>query len=440
MRVLVIEDDKDFAGVLQEFLKDIGYEVSVAYTGGEALRNLETNNYDIVLLDLLLPDINGMEILDRIKENGKLTEVIVITGHGSIKTAVEAIKKGAYDFLTKPCSLSELEVSVKKASETLNLKRENELYKKERSVVHKYKGYVFESPAMKEILRMVKEISCADCPVLITGETGTGKEVLARIIHETSNRKDKPFIAINLAAIPKELVESELFGYEKGAFTGASQTKEGFFELAHGGTIFLDEIGEIDEFIQVKLLRVLETGKFYRVGGRKEIQSDVRIIAATNKDLKKLIREGKFREDLYYRLNIVEIKIPPLRERKEDILPLAYHYLNLFSRKYSKNIKGFTKEAEEILLNYSWQGNIRELKNVVERLVLFGKGEYITEEDLSCLTEAKDNYESGKLKEIEKEAIEEALKKFNYNKKKAAEYLGIPLRTFYRKLKKYNLM
>ncbi len=441
MKILIVEDEKDFRDLLTEHFTSCGFEVEGVEGGKEAIELMEKKEFPVVLLDLFLPDINGMEVLEWIKENCPLTEVVVITGHGTIRTAVEAIKKGAYDFLTKPCSLKEIELTVRKALESRGLKLENLLYRREKNTVFEYEGFVFVSPVMKEILEKIERIACSDCPVLITGESGVGKEIIARLIHKKSERKDKPFVAINIASIPKDLIEAELFGYEKGAFTGATRSKEGFFELADGGTLFLDEIGELEPQVQAKLLRAIETKKFYRVGGRKEIESDVRIITATNRDIKKLVEEGKFREDLYYRLNVVEIHIPPLRERKEDIIPLAYHFLEKFSRKYSKKIKGFTKKAEEILLNYPWKGNVRELKNLVERLVLFANKEVIDEKDLSCLIyEDKQTQKVFKpIREVEKEYILEVLKAVNFNKKKASEILGIPLRTLYRKLEYYNI-
>ncbi len=440
MRILIVEDDRDFRELLVDHLREQGYQVDSASDREEGFEALEEKDYSVVILDLFLPDGNGMDLLSWIKENTPLTEVIVITGHGTIKTAVEAMKLGAYDFLTKPCSLKEVEILVKKALESRGIKRENLLYKKEKRINLDYGGFVFASPAMKEVMRKVEKIACSDCPVLITGESGVGKEVIANLIHKNSDRSEKPMVTLNVASVPKELLEAELFGYEKGAFTGADKGRAGFFELADGSTLFLDEIGEMETTLQAKLLRAIETKKFYRIGGRREIESDVRIIAATNRDLRKLMEEGKFREDLYYRLNVVEIKIPPLRERKEDILPLAYHFLKLFSRKYSKNIEGFTKRAENALLSYPWYGNVRELRNVVERAVLFAESKRIDESDISCLFGESRNSGSFKtIKELEKEYILQVLKTVNFNKKRASEILGIPLRTFYRKLEAYGI-
>ena len=439
MRILVVEDDADFRNLIVEHLEGCGYQVEGAVDGEEALRLLEEKEFSLVLLDLLLPDRNGMEILRWIKENLTLTEVVVITGHGTIKTAVEAMKLGAFDFLTKPCSLSEVEITVRKAIETRGMRRENLLYRKERDLSVNYSGFVFESPKMKEILRFIEKVACSDCPVLITGESGVGKEVIATLIHRNSDRADRPMVTLNIASIPRDLVEAELFGYERGAFTGAERSKEGFLELADGGTLFLDEIGEMPLDLQAKLLRAIETKKFYRVGGRREMESDVRIITATNRDIKELIKEGRFREDLYYRLNVVEIRVPPLRERKEDILPLARHFLKLYSRKYSKRIEGFTKRAEDLLLSYSWPGNVRELKNAIERAVLFTERDYLDAEDFSCLFGSEVRERRKTLKDLERDYILEVLRQVNFNKKKASEILGIPLRTLYRRLESYGI-
>jgi DNA-binding NtrC family response regulator len=433
MRLLIVEDEHDLVSLLKEYLEDKGYKVSIAEKGAQALELLERQGFDLVLLDLFLPDMNGIEILEKIKLSQPLSEVIVLTGHGTVKVAVDAMKKGAYDFLTKPCTLEEIETTLEKAYQSLMIKKENRLFKREKNLTEE--GFVFESPKMRELLKTVEKIACSDCPVLLVGETGVGKELIARMIHSVSNRREKPFVAINIASIPKDLLEAELFGYEKGAFTGATFSKDGFFELADGGVLFLDEISEIEPSLQAKLLRAIETKKFYRVGGRKEIESDVRIISATNRNLRELIKEGKFREDLYFRLNTFELYIPPLRERREDIIPLARHFLKGFSVKYSKNTKGFTQEAEKLLLSYSFPGNVRELKNIVERVCLLCDGEYIDEDDLAFL-----NVEEHKLlKELEKKKIEEVLKEVNYNKKLASEILGIPLRTLYRKIEKYNI-
>ncbi|MDQ7038525.1 MAG: sigma-54 dependent transcriptional regulator [Aquificota bacterium] len=439
MRILVVEDDEDFRNLLVDHLRCCNYQVEGATDGEEALRLLEEREFSLVLLDLLLPDRNGMEVLRWIKDNLPLTEVIVITGHGTIKTAVEAMKLGAFDFLTKPCSLSEVEITVRKAIETRGMRRENLLYRKERDLSVNYSGFVFESPKMQEILRFIEKVACSDCPVLITGESGVGKEVVATLIHRNSDRSDKPMVTLNIASIPRDLVEAEIFGYERGAFTGAERSREGFFELADGGTLFLDEIGEMPLDLQAKLLRAIETKKFYRVGGRREMESDVRIITATNRDIKRLVKEGKFREDLYYRLNVVEIYVPPLRERREDILPLARHFLKLYSRKYSKRVDGFTKRAEDLLLSYSWPGNVRELKNAIERAVLFTERNYLDTEDFSCLfgSEAGDRRKT--LKDLERDYILEVLRQVNFNKKKASEILGIPLRTLYRRLESYGI-
>ncbi len=441
MKILVVEDDADFRNLLVDHLKNCGFSVDQARDGEEASEYLEEKDYHVVILDLFLPDRNGFDVLEWIKENLSLTEVIVITGHGTIKTAVEAMKAGAFDFLTKPCSLGELEITVRKAIESRGVKRENLLYRKERDISLDYSGLVFESREMREILASIKRIACSDCPVLITGESGVGKEAIANLIHKNSDRSEKPMVTLNIASIPRELLEAELFGYEKGSFTGADRSREGFFELADGSTLFLDEIGEMELSLQAKLLRAIETKKFYRLGGRREIESDVRIITATNRDLGQLVREGKFREDLYFRLNVVEIKVPPLRERKDDIIPLAEHFLGVFSRKYSRNIEGFTEPAKKALLSYPWYGNVRELKNAVERAVLFCEGTTIDTRDINCLTSAGEekNGEIKTIKEVEREYIIRVLREVNFNKRMASRILGIPLRTLYRKIEAYGI-
>ena len=432
MRILIVEDEEDLRDLIRKHLIGKGYKVDSAGTLGDGRKLLSKQDYALVILDLLLPDGNGMDLLKEIKESSPLTEVILLTGHGTIKTAVDAMKLSAYDFLTKPCSLRELEVVVEKALMSRGIKRENLLYKKEQAL--RYGDFVFYSPVMLETIKKVERIACSDCPVLITGESGVGKEVIASLIHKKSDRSERAMVALNVASVPKDLIEAELFGYEKGAFTGADRSKEGFFELADGGTLFLDEIGEMEISLQAKLLRAIETKRFYRVGGRKEIESDVRIITATNRDLKKLVEEGKFREDLFYRLNVVEIHVPPLRERREDIIPLALHFLEVFSRKYSKRVKGISRGAERMLLTYPWHGNVRELKNVIERAVIFCEGDTLREEDLSCLVREEGETKVKTMREVEKEYILEVLKMVNNNKKRASEILGIPLRTLYRKL------
>ncbi len=436
MRVLVVEDDLDFLELLKEQVLRSGFSCDGCPSGREALKLLRDRDYALILLDLFLPDMNGMEILKKVRESSTLTEVVVITGHGTIKTAVEAMKAGAADFLTKPCSLSEIDEAIKRCLKTREYKKNSLLLTKKSNTGE---TFIFESPQMKELLKKIEQISCADCPVLLSGETGVGKEVVARLIHKTSERADKPFVALNVASIPKELVESELFGHERGAFSGADRAKEGFFELADGGTLFLDEIGELELPLQVKLLRAIETKRFFRLGGRREIESDVRIVAATNRNLRELVKEGKFREDLYFRLNVVEIEIPPLRYRREDILPLAYHFLKRFARKYGKELEGFSPEAEELLFNYPWRGNVRELKNVVERAVLFSQGRLVGESELSCLVQVQGDTGSETLEEIEKRHIIRVLQQVGFNKKRASEVLGVPLRTLYRKLEAYGI-
>lgn len=433
MKILIVEDEAEYGWLLARFLSEEGYTTKHVLTGGDALDCIDKEHYDLVLLDLLLPDMDGMDLLKRTREGGGMQEVVIITGHGTIKTAVEAVKLGAFDFLTKPSSLEEIKLVVKKIESMLSLKRENSLLKREKMLMEE--ELIVESPAMKSVIELVERISCSDCSVIIQGESGVGKELVAKLIHNMSDRRDKPYVVINISAIPQELIETELFGYEKGAFTGASSQRQGFMELAKGGTLFLDEITELNLPLQAKLLRAIEDKKFYRVGGRKELESDVRIICATNKDIRKLVEEGMFRNDLYYRLNTVEIKIPPLRERREDIMPIVEHFLEKFCKKYGKKIRGLTRRAKDLLIYYDYPGNVRELRNIIERAVLLCDKDLIDEDHLGIIY----NRKTDNIRDLEKEKIKDVLKRVNYNKKKAAELLGIPLRTFYRKLRRYNL-
>ncbi len=434
MKIIVVEDEVEYGWLISKFLREKGHSVDHVSSGNLAMEFIDKQHYDLIILDLLLPDMNGMDILKKVKENHSIQEVVVITGHGTIKIAVEAMKLGAFDFLAKPCSLEEVELVVKKVEDMLRLKRENSLLKSEKRLMEE--DMIVASPAMKNVMDIIGRIACSDCSVIIQGESGVGKELIAKLIHSLSDRKDKPFVAINISAIPNELLEAELFGYEKGAFTGASNQKAGFMELAKEGTLFLDEITDLDLKLQAKLLRAIEEKKFYRLGGRREVESNVRIICATNKDIKKLVEEGLFREDLYYRLNTIEIRVPPLRERKEDIIQLAEYFLDKFCRKYNKKIKGFTERAKTALLSYHYPGNVRELRNIIERAVLLCDEALIQENHLNISFHRKPD----SLKETERIKIEEVLRRVNFDKRKAAELLDIPLRTFYRKLKKYNLM
>src|ERR1051325_2366342 len=371
--ILVVEDDPESRTAMLKVLEGAEYKTIEADNGQQALDILSEENVDVLVTDLRLPVMDGVELLKRAKANSQEIEVILITGHGTVEVAVEAIKEGAYDFITKPIKKAQLLHAVEKAAEKQYLQREN---KDLRSQLNQtgVRKLVYASQEMRNIARMVEQVAPSTATVLITGESGTGKEVIADAIHTASPRRMKPLIKVSCAALPDTLLESELFGYEKGAFTGANARKEGRFELANGGTLFLDEIGEIPAAIQVKLLRVLQDGKFERLGGTRTIDADVRIIAATNKNLHREVEEKRFREDLFYRLNVINIRMPGLRERKEDISLLAMHFLKLYSERNNKAAEKFAEDAMLALTSYEWPGNVRELENAIERAVVFTSG------------------------------------------------------------------
>lgn len=365
-KILVVDDERAIRNTLKDILSYEKYEVDEAASGMEALEKIQSSVYDVVLCDIKMPGIDGMELLDKIRELSE-AQVIMISGHGNIDTAVEAIRKGAYDYISKPLDLNRLLVTLRNALDRSRLLAESQMLKKK---VFKYNAIVGESEALKEVLRMVEKVAPTNARVLITGENGTGKELIARALHENSQRAHGPFIEVNCAAIPSELIESQLFGHEKGSFTSAIKQRKGDFELAHGGTLFLDEIGDMSLSAQAKVLRALQENKITRVGGEKEIPVDVRVIAATNKDLKAEIEKGHFREDLYHRIGVIIIRVPSLAERKEDIPLLAEHFMGLISAEMGKAPLPFTPEALEELKSLKWTGNVRELRNMVERLAI----------------------------------------------------------------------
>jgi len=422
-KILIIEDDIDFQETIKESFEK-NFEVFSARSLKEAREIIYKSMFSVVILDLILPDGNGMELLKEIKENFPFTEVIVLTGYGTIKDAIEAVKVGAFNFLQKPIRLEELNLVVDKAIKNHHINKET--YTLKRQLGRFYPDFiVMEDEKTKEVFSLARKIKDTATPVLIIGETGTGKELLARYIHLSSPQRKNSFLVIDCSLLQKELLSSELFGHEKGSFTNAYTRKQGLVEIANNGTLFLDEISEMDFDLQAKFLRFLETGSFRRIGGLIDISVNVRIIAATNKDLGKMVEEGRFRKDLYFRLNIFPIIIPPLRERQKDIIPLAENFLKSFGK------KGLTERAKEKLLNYTWPGNVRELKNIIERACILAENSFIAEEYLQ-LDVPK---ETKKLEEVERDYIMDCLKKFEGDKKKCAEYLGISLRTLYRKLK-----
>jgi DNA-binding NtrC family response regulator len=385
-RILVVDDERILTESLQNILVSSGYTVSTCLSGEQFLSTLAEVNPDLVLLDIFMGKVNGLQLLRTMKEEGNDTPVLMMTGHADVALAVEAMKEGAIDFVLKPFDLSHLTVLIEKAMEQSRLKRKVELLQTELEEQRVRSGIIGKSPALRRTLETAEKLARTDTTVLLEGESGTGKELLARFIYQKSMRADKPFITVNCGAIPKNLAESEFFGYEKGAFTGATdRMRQGKFELANGGTIFLDEIGELSLDMQVKLLRVLEDHRFYRLGGTRELTVDVRVIAASNRDLAKEVEEGRFREDLFYRLNVALVRIAPLRERKEDIAVISYAFLQEFSKKFNKEVPKLSDDALTLLQNLPWKGNVRELRNAIERVVLLNNGPLLTAEHFSFL-------------------------------------------------------
>ncbi|NPB09826.1 MAG: sigma-54-dependent Fis family transcriptional regulator [Thermodesulfobacteria bacterium] len=455
--ILIIEDNPDEALLLQSTLQESGYHVETAYDGTEGIEKLENSFFDVVITDLAMPKMGGLEVLEYIVENTPETICIILTGHGTIKGAVEAIKKGAYDYLTKPVRKEEITLVLEKALETRRLRRENEYLRRRLWQEWGYGEIIGKSQPMRQVFSLIEKVADTDSTILILGESGTGKELVARAIHQASHRRDGPFIPVNCGAIPEELLESELFGHEKGAFTGAIKTRVGRFELAHGGTIFLDEVSEMSPKLQVKLLRVLQERTFERVGGTRPIQVDIRVIAATNRDLEKEVREGRFREDLYYRLNVIPIKLPPLRERREDIPLLIEHFLKRFAKRKNREVTGISREALECLMRHDWPGNVRELENVIERMVILSNNEILALEDVPEYILGKagspplvnvddfDIPEEGinlphMVSEFEKRLILKALEKTGWVKNRAAKLLHINRTTLIEKMKKQKIM
>ncbi|MCX7822378.1 MAG: sigma-54 dependent transcriptional regulator [Syntrophobacterales bacterium] len=456
--ILIVEDDINQAKILEKYLTYHGYYVNHVSKAEDAERALIRNNYDIVLLDWHLPGKDGISFLAEVRPLCPFTQFILITAFGTIDRAVEAMKAGAYQYCTKPVNLEELLVIIEKGIREGKLEREVEALKNtlKQYTLQDLSGIIAESPAMKEVLRLVNKVSDTDTTVLISGESGTGKELIADLIHKLSSRRNKVFLKINCAAIPEGLLESELFGHEKGAFTGADRLKLGVFEMAHGGTLFLDEIGDMPLYLQSKLLRVLQSGTFMRLGSQRETKVDVRIIAATNQNLEKMVQEGRFREDLLWRLNTFPIRLPPLRERREDILPLAEYFIKRYAKKMRKTIKGISRDGIERLIRYRFPGNVRELEHIIERAVILADREILTSEELRieetmallrktpCPLESSEEDECplwklplGKaLQMLEERRIADALEKSGGVKTKAAELLGISERVLRYKLEK----
>jgi DNA-binding NtrC family response regulator len=449
--VLIVDDEVGARESLKMILKS-DYEVFLARDAEEGFLQIKVHSPDVILLDIILPDLDGLKVLERIKQSDPDVIVIMITATKTVKTAVEAMKLGAYDYVTKPFDIDELRLIISRSLSTKALEQEVKYRREEMDKSFDFGNIIGKSKSMKEIFKVVKQIADSKSTALIMGESGTGKELISRAIHYNSNRKGYPFVTINCAAIPETLIESELFGHEKGAFTNAIERKLGRCEVAHQGTLFLDEIGELSLATQAKILRFLEEREFNRVGGSKTIKVDVRLITATNKDLNQMIKKALFREDLYYRINVVPILIPPLRERKEDIPLLVEHFINKFSVENNKSVKGITKEALDLMMQYEWPGNIRELENLIERVIALTSNPYIQINELPLsfknvpkINELKDSVLNRKVsfleaeEEFEKEVILDALKKTNYIQSRAAEILGISRRILKYKMDKLGI-
>ncbi len=443
--LLIVDDEKNIRDGLAEAFQMEGYKALTAGDGQTAMKMLEENYVDLVITDLKMPHISGMELLHYVKQNWPNVPVIIITAHGDIADAVKAMQQGALEFITKPLNLEHLLKLTKNALEMRQLSIKNEELREEVEAQQRISSIIGKSPAMRKVFDMIRKVAPTKASVLITGESGAGKELVADAIHNLSPRRDKPFIKVHCAALAESLLESELFGHEKGAFTGAQTRQRGRFELADTGSLFLDEIGEINQNVQIKILRVLQEKKFERVGGETTIEVDVRLIAATNRDLKAEIAAGRFREDLYYRLNVVNIHVPALRERREDIPLLAATFLHEFSQENGKPIEGFDQRAKQALYAYDWPGNVRELRNCIESAVVMASGKLITLDDLPpgprSAQEKKEIHIPAfcSLEEAEKIIITETLAALGGNKTKTAEVLRIGRKTLYQKIEQYGI-
>ncbi len=453
-KIMIIDDEIEICNILKEFLEGLGYHVITAQNGIDGLKLISQNVVDVLILDLNMPGMHGLDVLKKVKNTYPDISVIILTGFPSIDSAVESMKLGAYDYLVKPIDFKRLEVLLEKVFEQIFMKKRLEILERKVRGEYKFEGMVAQSIGMLNVFHMIKQIAPYSTNVLITGETGTGKEMVAHAIHNLSPRKNKPFVVINCAGLVESLLESELFGHVKGSFTGAVRDKSGLFEIANEGTIFLDEIGELPLSLQAKLLRVLEYREIQRIGDTKIRKVDVRIIAATNVDLKAMVEAERYRKDLFFRLNSFCINIPPLRERKEDIPLLCQHFISQLNNELKKDIKGMNQEVIDLFMELPWEGNVRELRNVVERSYIMAKDEFISIDDIPSeykninfkatnkLLDEPDELEETPttLAELEKRYIAKVLKLTSGNRSKAAKILGLSRRSLYRKLKRYGIL
>ncbi|HNR65335.1 MAG TPA: sigma-54 dependent transcriptional regulator [Atribacterota bacterium] len=439
-KIMVVDDEQSIRIMLRRVLSDWQYEVNEAKNGTEALNKMNKEKYTAILLDLRMPEMNGLQVIEKMVEMDINTPVIMMSAYGTVPEAVEAIKLGAMDYLVKPFDLDELKMTLERIIRQDEIKNENQYFREEEERRFNFKEIVGQSSAMKRVLEMVKKVAPLPTTVLITGESGTGKELIARALHQNSPRREKPFVVANCVAFSPSILESELFGHEKGAFTGADSRRIGRFEIAHGGTLFLDEIGEINIATQAKLLRVVQEKDFERVGSSTSIKVEVRLIAATNKDLEKEVKEGRFREDLFYRLNVFHIDIPPLRERKEDIPRLVQHFITKYNQVLNKRITAISSEGVSLLMDYSFPGNVRELENIIERATIMCNSNTIEKELLFFLEQKNASPKAGTLKEMEREMIKKTLLQNNGNRTRTAQHLGMSRRNLILKLKEYQIV
>ena len=442
MNIMVVDDEKIVRESFQHWFEKIGHHVEAAASGPEALNRLTKTPFDLMFVDIKMPDMDGIELLRRIKSEYADTTVVIITAYGSIESAIQAMKIGAADYLLKPFKPDQLTLVMEKVNQQRKISEEYHYLKNRLEKMTRFDNIIGRSPAMEKIFNLILEVAQSDAAVLLIGETGTGKELIAKAIHAKSSRAAHPFIAINCGAVPDSLLGSELFGHQKGAFTGATHTRKGFLEVVAGGTLFLDEIGEISPKMQIDLLRVLEDKKIARVGSSQSIDIDFRLISATRRDLEKAIESGSFRRDFFYRINVIKLNIPPLRDRKEDIPLLIDHFLNKYSQETTKHVDALTARAEEHLIQYDWPGNVRELENAIERAVVLSKSRTLGAEDFSFLYPSRPGgpaFEAKTLHEMEKIHIEKCLKTTDWNVTRAAKILGINRVTLHKKIKRFGL-